>query len=90
MHILRRRNFTLCTFVGEESHREDAYTNGEKTSFHEKTKFCLFYFMFVFSLLYGALSYVQYLYFVTLIASCLCVGHAYILMPLCFIDCMFR
>ena len=90
VHILRRRNFTSCTIVGEESHREDAYTNGEKTSFHEKTKFCLFYFMFVFSLLYGALSYVQYLYFVTLIASCLCVRQAYILMPLYFIGCMFR
>ena len=88
--FLERGNSTSCTFVEGESHREDAYTNGEKTSFHEKTKFCLFDFMFVFSLLYGALSYVQYLYFVTLIASCLCVRQAYILMPLYFIGCMFR
>ena len=40
-------------------------------------------------LIFGALSYVQYLCFVVLIASCLCVGHAYILMLLCFIECMF-
>ena len=40
-------------------------------------------------LLYGALSYVWYLCFVVLIASCLCVGHAYILMLLYFIEWMF-
>ena len=66
--------------------------------------------MLVFSLLYGALSYVQYhLCFATLIASCFCalirilfldaytscilhwssVRHAFILMLLCFINCMF-
>ena len=58
VHILRKRNFNLCIFVGGESHRGDAYSNGEKTSFYEKTLFYLFYFMLVFSLLYGGLSYV--------------------------------
>ena len=33
MHILSGRNSTSCTFVGEESHRRDAYTKGEKISF---------------------------------------------------------
>ena len=47
----------------------------------EKT---LIYFMLVFSLLYDAL-----ICFVALIASCLCVGHVFILMLLCFIGCMF-
>ena len=49
--------------------------------FFEKT---LFYFMLIFSLFYGAL-----ICFVALIASCLSVGHAYILMLLCFFGCMF-
>ena len=89
VHIHRGRNSTSCTFLGGESHRGDAYTKGENTSFYEKTLFCLFYFILVFSLLNGALSYVQYLCFVALIALCLCFGHAYILMPLCFIGCMF-
>ena len=82
VHTLRGRNSTLCTFVGGESHRGDAYTKGEKTFFFEKT---LIYFMLVFLLLYDAL-----ICFVALIASCLCVGHAFILMLLCFIGCMFR
>ena len=81
VHTLRGSNSTLCTFVGGESHRGDAYTKGEKTFFFKKT---LFYFMLVFSLFYGAL-----ICFVALIASCLCVGHAFILMLLCFIGCMF-
>ena len=45
--------------------------------------------MLVFSLLYSALSYIQYLYFVALITSCFCVKHAFILMLLCFIGCIF-
>ena len=55
VHTLRGRNCTSCTFVGGESHRGDAYTKGEKAFFYEET---LFYFMLVFSLLYGALSYI--------------------------------
>ena len=55
VHTLRGSNSTSCTFVGRESHSGDAYTKGEKTFFYEKT---LFYFMLVFLLLYGALSYV--------------------------------
>ena len=35
VHNLRGRNSTLCTFVGGESHRGDAYTKGEKTSLWE-------------------------------------------------------
>ena len=46
--------------------------------------------MLVFSLFYGALSYVYYyLCFAALIASCLCVENAYILMLLCSFGCMF-
>ena len=58
VHILRGRNSTLCTFVGGESHRGDAYTKGKKTFFMRKPCFVLFYLMLVFSLLYGALSYI--------------------------------
>ena len=90
VHNLKGRNCTSCTFVGGESHRGDAYTKGQKTTFLRKPCFVLFYFMPVFSLFYGALSYIYYLYFIALIASCLCIGHAYILMPLCFIDCIFE
>ena len=57
VHILKGRNSTSCTFIGGESHRGDAYTKGEKTSFMRKPCFALFYFMLVFSLIYGALSY---------------------------------
>ena len=55
VHILKGSNSISCTFVGGESHKGDAYTKGEKTFFYKET---LFYFMLVFSLLYGALSYV--------------------------------
>ena len=55
-----------------------------------KPCFVLFCFILVFSLFYGILSYVLYLCFVTLIVLCLCVGHAYILMLLCSIGCMFK
>ena len=55
VHTLKGSNSTLCTFVGGENHRGDAYTKGEKTFFYEKT---LFYYMLDFSLLYGALSFV--------------------------------
>ena len=55
VHTLRGCNFTSCTFVGGENHKGDAYTKEEKKFFYEKT---LFYFMLVFSLLYGALSFV--------------------------------
>ena len=87
---------------GEKFHRGDAYIKGEKTTFYKKTLFC-FVFQYVCFLfcctswqfvwpcyLYGALSLFLYLCFVVLIASCLYVGHAYILLALCFIDCMFR
>ena len=55
VHTLRGSNSISCTFGRGESHRGDAYTKGDKTFFYEKT---LFYFMLVFSLFYGALSYV--------------------------------
>ena len=58
VHILKRENSTSCTFVGGESHRKDAYTKGEKTSFLRKPCFFLLYLMLVFSLFYGALSYI--------------------------------
>ena len=83
-HSKGEKFYFLCTFLGGERLSKDAYTKGEKTFIIKKTMFCLFSW-----LLYGALSYVQYLCFVVFIASCLCVGHAYILMLLCFIGCMF-
>ena len=55
VHTLRGSNSTSYTFIGGESHMGDAYIKGEKTFFYKET---LFYFMLVFSLLYGALSYV--------------------------------
>ena len=58
VHILREKNSTSCTFVGGESHREDTYTKGKNTFFFRKPCFVLFYFMLVFSLFYGALSYI--------------------------------
>ena len=50
---------------------------------------CFVVYYTCFLVVYGALRYVSYLCFVTLIASCLYVGHAFILMLLCFIGCMF-
>ena len=44
--FLRGKNSISCTFVGEESHREDPYTKGEKTSFYEKILFCFVLFCF--------------------------------------------
>ena len=58
VHILWGRNYTSCTFIRGESHRKDAYTKGEKTSCMRKPCFVLFYLMLVFSLFYGALSYI--------------------------------
>ena len=78
--------YLVHIYRGRKSQGRYIYQGG-KDIFFEKTLFC---FMLVFSLFYGALSYVQYLCFVALIALDLCVGHAYILMLLCFIDCMFR
>ena len=39
VHILRRRNSTSCIFIGEESHKGDVYTKGEKTFFWENLVF---------------------------------------------------
>ena len=52
------RNSTSCTFVERESHRRDVYTMGEETFFMREPCFALFFFTIVFTLLYGALSYV--------------------------------
>ena len=86
----RGRNSTSCTFVEEESYRRDAYTKGEKTSFMRK--YCFFCFILcLFSRCFMVLCVIfSILCFVALIASCLCVGHAFILMLLCFIGCMFE
>ena len=42
VHNLKGRNSTSCTFVGGESHRGDAYTKGQKTTFLRKPCFVLF------------------------------------------------
>ena len=52
---------------------------------NKKTVFCLLLFIFVFLFAWWCFE----LCFVVLIASCLYVGRAYILMLLCFIKCMF-
>ena len=90
VHIFRGRNSISCTYLVGESHRRDAYTQGEKTSFRRKPCSVCFTLCVFSCLFYGALSYIQYLYFVALIASYLCVRHAYILMLLYFIGCIFR
>ena len=72
VHILRRRNSTSCTFVGGESHKGDAYTKGEKTSFFEKTLFC-----FVF--LYACFLIVLWCFELCLV-SMLCCSHRIVLM----------
>ena len=87
VHIRRERNSTSSTFVGGESHRGDAYIKGRRHFFLENL--VLFCFILLYLSFYGALSYIQYLCFVILIASYLCIGHAYILMLLCFISYMF-
>ena len=90
VHILRGRNFISCTFVGGESYKGYVYIKGEKTYFYKKT---MFYFVFhyvcflVFYMVLGVMF--KYICIIILIASYLCVGHAYILMLLCFFGCMF-
>ena len=90
VHILRGRNSTSCSFIRRESHWGNAYTKGEKTSFMRK--YCFFCFILcLFSRCFMVLCVIfSILCFVALIASCLCVGHAFILMLLCFIGCMFE
>ena len=79
VHTLRGSNSISCTFVGGESYREDAYIKGEKT-----------FFLSCFGLYY---SCALVGFFLDAYTSCVLhwssVGHAFILMLLCFIDCMF-
>ena len=86
VHILRGRNSTLCTFVGREIHRGDAYIKGEKTFFYEKISFmrkpC-----FTLCLFSRCFMVLCVLCFIALIASCLCIEHAYILMLVWMIIC---
>ena len=83
VHILRGRNSTLCTFVGGESHRGDAYTKGEKTFFFWENL------VLVYACFLVVLWYLDMLCCSHSIASCLCVGHACIFMLLCRFGCMF-
>ena len=61
VHILRGKNSTSCTFVGEESHRGDAYTKGRKYFFRKPCfTLCLFSCCFMvlwvmFSIIYALL-----------------------------------
>ena len=82
VHILRGEKFYFsCTFVGGEIfHSGDAYTKGEKTLCYLEN-----FVLFVFLLTLWCFE----LCFVVLIASCLCFGHAFIPMLLCFFECMF-
>ena len=70
----------MCTLLGRESYRGDAYTKGEKT-----------FSLFCFGLYYScALSrIVPRCIYTSCILHWSSVGHAFILMLLCFIDCMF-
>ena len=70
--FLRGRSSTLCTFVGGESHKGDAYIKGEKTSFFEKTLFRLI-------LLYACFL-VALWYFKFHLVSMLCCSHHIMLM----------
>ena len=57
VHILRGRNSISCTFVGAESHKGDAYTKREKTSFLRKpVLFC--FTLCIFSCCFTMLCYV--------------------------------
>ena len=92
VHILKGRNSTSCTFVGGENHRRDAYTKGKKTFFMRKPCFVCFtlcLFSRCFMVLWVSFS-IYALLLSSLIASCLCIGHTYVLMPLCFIGCIFE
>ena len=83
VHTLRECNSTLCTFVGGESHRGDAYTKGEKTFFFWENL------VLVYACFLVVLWYLDMLCCSHSIASCLCVGHACIFMLLCLFGCMF-
>ena len=88
VHILRGRNSTSCTFVGGESHKGNAYTKGEKTSFLRQPYFILFYLMLIFSLF--MVLWVMFSIYALLLSS----HHVYVLdmhisLLVCFIDCMF-
>ena len=72
VHILRGIYSTSYTFVGGESHKGDAYTKGEKTSFFEKTLFC-------FDLYYACFLIVLWCFKLCLI-SILCCSHRIMLM----------
>ena len=72
VHTLKGSNSNSCTFVGGESHRRDAYTKGEKTSFFEKTLFC-----FVF--LYACFLIILWCFELCLV-SMLCCSHRIVLM----------
>ena len=82
VHILRRRNSISC--VGEMH-----IPRGRRYWVNKKILFCLFLFMFVF--LFSLWCFELCLVFILCCyhCICLCVGHLYILMLLCFIECMF-
>ena len=73
VHTLRGRNSTLCTFVGRENHKGDAYTKGEKTFFWENL--VLFWFILcLFSRCFMVL-WVMFSIYALLLSS----HHAYVL-----------
>ena len=86
--VYQKVYWTRAHSLGRNSIGEMHIPRGRRLFFMRKPCFVLFYSMFVFFfLLYGALSLLV-LCFLVLI-SCLYVGHAYILILLYFIDCMF-
>ena len=80
VHTLRGSNSISCIFVGRESYKGDAYTKGEKT-------FSLFLFWFILLLCPGRILFLDT--YTSCILHWSSVGHAFILMLLCFFDCMF-
>ena len=92
VHILRGRNYISCAHLQGRDIPQGRciYQGGEEITLIRKLCFASFSLWLFSYLLYGALSYIQYLCFVVFIASCLYVRNAYILMLLCFIECMFE
>ena len=78
-HSQGEKFYLVDNLRGRNSIGEMQIPRGEDIFFLYENFVLFFNIMFVSCFLYGALSYVQYLCFVALIASCLCVGHVYIL-----------
>ena len=78
VHICRGKDIPL---------RRCIYQGGEDNCINKKTLFCLCFFKFVF--LFALWCFELCLVSMLCCSHCIVFGHAYILMLLCFIECMF-